>query len=476
MRASRRAGRACRSGPSRAGRRSTSSRTTPRPVSRRAPSHGSDPGQLLAPLLDLPGVEAEWLSSYPALALAADHPLAALAAEISGQNAGCRRCASAPRRAFPAAAVPAIVCGPGDIARAHKPEEYLTEAELDRGARDGAGAWPAPLLTAAYPAAARRSPKRGNCCTRARSGQTCRPACPSLDPDRMLEQRIPMTPAISARGRRARDQHRRLSRRSISMAHCACRARRAGRTAPRTGQLTLSVSQGFVALQGDEVVGTAFCSLFGEVAAINMIIVDARMRGWGLGRRLMEAVVGHRRPARECGSWPRPRGCRFMKSWASGRRARLSQHQGIALPDRARGSGAAWVRCRRSGRAVPPWTSPPAAWTARRLIARILKTASCCAAERGFALLRAVRARQVLGPVVAQDVGDRPGADRRGGATRSAGQFLRIDMPRMPRWPPFAESLGPRPCGGGIAMKQRGPRPRRHRITQTFALASQALG
>jgi acetylornithine deacetylase len=32
---------------------------------------------------------------------------------------------------FQAAGVPSIVCGPGDIARAHKPEEYITTDELD---------------------------------------------------------------------------------------------------------------------------------------------------------------------------------------------------------------------------------------------------------------------------------------------------------------------------------------------------------
>ncbi|MGR3805178.1 acetylornithine deacetylase [Marinibacterium profundimaris] len=91
---------------------------------------GVDPTQILAPLSALDGIEADWLSDYPALALDADHPLAALVAGISGH---------APRQAvsygteaglFQKAGVPSIVCGPGDIARAHKPEEYLTEAEL----------------------------------------------------------------------------------------------------------------------------------------------------------------------------------------------------------------------------------------------------------------------------------------------------------------------------------------------------------
>jgi acetylornithine deacetylase len=93
---------------------------------------GVDPKTLLAPVLAAMGngVAAEWLSSYPALALDADHPLAELVAAISGK---------APQRAvsfgteaglFQAAGIASIICGPGDIARAHRPEEYLREDEL----------------------------------------------------------------------------------------------------------------------------------------------------------------------------------------------------------------------------------------------------------------------------------------------------------------------------------------------------------
>jgi len=31
---------------------------------------------------------------------------------------------------FQQAGIPSIICGPGDIARAHRPEEYLTPDEL----------------------------------------------------------------------------------------------------------------------------------------------------------------------------------------------------------------------------------------------------------------------------------------------------------------------------------------------------------
>lgn len=72
----------------------------------------------------------ETTSDYPALDLAASSPLVALAEAV----------ALSPRREavsygteagrYQAAGIPAIVCGPGDVNRAHKPEEYITGAEL----------------------------------------------------------------------------------------------------------------------------------------------------------------------------------------------------------------------------------------------------------------------------------------------------------------------------------------------------------
>lgn len=91
---------------------------------------GVDPREILAPLLALDGIEAQWLSSYAALALDAGHPLAALAAGISGAAPLGAVSFGTEAGLFQQAGVPAVICGPGDIARAHKPEEYLTEAEL----------------------------------------------------------------------------------------------------------------------------------------------------------------------------------------------------------------------------------------------------------------------------------------------------------------------------------------------------------
>lgn len=91
---------------------------------------GVDPREILAPLTRIDGVEAEWLASYPALALDADHPLTALAQKVSGHAPIGAVSYGTEAGLFQQAGIPAIICGPGDIARAHRPEEYLTLAEL----------------------------------------------------------------------------------------------------------------------------------------------------------------------------------------------------------------------------------------------------------------------------------------------------------------------------------------------------------
>ncbi|MDR7126663.1 acetylornithine deacetylase [Pseudotabrizicola sp. 4114] len=94
---------------------------------------GVDPAGLLAPVVAAAlatGITVETLSTYPALALPPDHPLAGLIADLSGQIPLGAVSYGTEAGLYQAAGVPAVICGPGDIGRAHKPEEYLTKAEL----------------------------------------------------------------------------------------------------------------------------------------------------------------------------------------------------------------------------------------------------------------------------------------------------------------------------------------------------------
>ncbi|AWI85916.1 acetylornithine deacetylase (plasmid) [Alloyangia pacifica] len=94
---------------------------------------GADPMTLLAPVraaAEAAGAACDIISAYPALALATDHPLAERLARLSGQCPLDAVSFGTEAGLFQAAGIPSIVCGPGNIARAHKPEEYLHRDEL----------------------------------------------------------------------------------------------------------------------------------------------------------------------------------------------------------------------------------------------------------------------------------------------------------------------------------------------------------
>ncbi|MGO4855226.1 acetylornithine deacetylase [Phaeovulum sp. W22_SRMD_FR3] len=95
---------------------------------------GTDPRGLLAQVEAIVAAQEalslELLSSYPALALDDGHPLAALVAGLSGAAPGPAVSYGTEAGLFQAAGIPAIICGPGDMSRAHKPEEYLKVEEL----------------------------------------------------------------------------------------------------------------------------------------------------------------------------------------------------------------------------------------------------------------------------------------------------------------------------------------------------------
>ncbi|MBB2792136.1 UNVERIFIED_ORG: acetylornithine deacetylase [Rhizobium pisi] len=99
---------------------------------------GVDPAVLLAPLraaaeaLPQLGFEVEWreLSAYPALSLAADAPLARLLGELTGIEPLAAVSYGTEAGLFQRAGIDAIICGPGDIARAHRPDEFILASEL----------------------------------------------------------------------------------------------------------------------------------------------------------------------------------------------------------------------------------------------------------------------------------------------------------------------------------------------------------
>ncbi len=100
---------------------------------------GVTPEELLAPIrhsaeiLTGQGFSVDWtpLSAYPALSLPKDAPLAVLLEEITGRPSLAAVSYGTEAGLYQAAGIDAIICGPGDIERAHKPDEYILEDELE---------------------------------------------------------------------------------------------------------------------------------------------------------------------------------------------------------------------------------------------------------------------------------------------------------------------------------------------------------
>lgn len=100
---------------------------------------GVDPAGLLTPVrqaaeaLAKDGYDVEWteLNAYPALSLPADAPLKNLVEELSGNESLAAVSYGTEAGLFQQAGIDAIICGPGDIGRAHKPDEYVLISELE---------------------------------------------------------------------------------------------------------------------------------------------------------------------------------------------------------------------------------------------------------------------------------------------------------------------------------------------------------
>lgn len=244
--------------------------------------------------------------------------------------------------------------------------------------------------------------------------------------------------------------------------------------------LVLSLSHGFVALQGDTVVGTAMLTPFGDaVATVNMVIVSSAMRGRGLGRRLMDAALAAA-GTRECRLVATAEGLPLYEKLGFRSTHEISQHQGVV--GQAAGLPAPGIS----------WADP-ADFTAlaeldraalgldRRPLLRLLTAAGRLAVLRergrvtGYGALRLFGRGEVAGPVIA-------GSEQAAQAILSffiaarPGAFLRVDTPSFAGLSPWLVAQGFAEVGGGIAMRRgntasppAGPR-------KPFALASQALG
>jgi acetylornithine deacetylase len=75
--------------------------------------------------------QTKLMTNYPGLALDPDSAAVALARELSGANAVETVAYGTEAGLFQQAGIAAVVCGPGSIEQAHKPDEFVKLSELD---------------------------------------------------------------------------------------------------------------------------------------------------------------------------------------------------------------------------------------------------------------------------------------------------------------------------------------------------------
>jgi acetylornithine deacetylase len=76
------------------------------------------------------GFTYEPIAQLPSLALDVDHPLAALVCDITGAGSAGKVSFGTEGGFYQRAGIASIVCGPGSVAQAHQPDEWIAEEQL----------------------------------------------------------------------------------------------------------------------------------------------------------------------------------------------------------------------------------------------------------------------------------------------------------------------------------------------------------
>jgi acetylornithine deacetylase len=77
------------------------------------------------------GFSFEVLNVMPGMAIAPDHALTALVKQITGANSAGKVSYGTESGYYQEADIPTIICGPGHIAQAHQPDEFVAQEQLD---------------------------------------------------------------------------------------------------------------------------------------------------------------------------------------------------------------------------------------------------------------------------------------------------------------------------------------------------------
>jgi len=77
------------------------------------------------------GFDFEVVNTMPGLSLDADHPLTEIVKQITGSNSTGKFSYGTEGGYYQGADIPTIICGPGHIAQAHQPDEWIAQEQLD---------------------------------------------------------------------------------------------------------------------------------------------------------------------------------------------------------------------------------------------------------------------------------------------------------------------------------------------------------
>lgn len=247
-------------------------------------------------------------------------------------------------------------------------------------------------------------------------------------------------------------------------------------------EMLFGLGFGYVVERDGDVIGTAMAWLYGtDAATLGMVIVSPQAQGMGLGRRLMDAVLGDL-GTRTVLLNATDEGAPLYRKLGFEPVGPVFQHQGAAfavpmaelIPDE---------RVRPLGLKDMPTLHA----LARRatgmdrdaLIDALAPGAQGVALTRsnepvGFALFRRFGRGYVVGPTIAPDTGGAKALISHWLGSNS-GMFCRLDVPEESGLSGWLDELG-LPCVGRVMRMVRGPAPASDPSITTFALTTQALG
>lgn len=243
--------------------------------------------------------------------------------------------------------------------------------------------------------------------------------------------------------------------------------------------MMLDLSRGVVALHGDDVVGTAMATLFGEdTATINTIIVEKSLQGRGLGRRLLEEVMAIA-AGRELRLVATESGLPLYKKFGFRITSGIHQHQGIVVNLPAVGSRGEWEENPEMD-VLRTIDLQACGMDRSRLLEMLIDVGKVAVVRdhgriRGFAILRDFGRGKVAGPVVCDDLGTAKTLLAFVFASQPE-TFMRVDCPDDSGLSDWLSDLGLIQVDAYVCMKLNPKRDVEDSGVRTFAMASQALG